>query len=46
MSIGSANPEDNSTFKELVLVCVCSIVGIMLTAVAIWFGLEAYSSIS
>jgi hypothetical protein len=46
MSTGSASREDYSTSKELVLVCVCSIVGIMLTAAAIWFGLEMYSSIS
>ena len=46
MSIGSADPEDYSTFKELALVCVCSIVGIMFTAAAQWFGLEVYSSTS
>jgi hypothetical protein len=46
MSTGSAGPEDNSTFKELVLVCVYSIVGIMLTAAAILLGLEVYSNIS
>jgi hypothetical protein len=46
MSIESANPGANSTARELVLVCVCSIVGIVLTATAIWFGLETYSNIS
>jgi hypothetical protein len=45
MSIGSASPKEYSTLKELVLVCLCSIAGIMLTAAALWFGL-GYSGIS
>jgi|HubBroStandDraft_4_1064222.scaffolds.fasta_scaffold1269536_1 hypothetical protein len=47
MSTGTAGPEHKRPFKEVVLICVFSIVGIMLTAAAaIWFGLEFYSSIS
>ena len=46
MSTGSAECENHSTFKELVIVCVCSVVGIMLTAAALWFGLEIYRSVS
>jgi hypothetical protein len=47
MSIGTAGPEHQRPFKEVVLICVFSIVGIMLTAAAaIWLGLEFYNGIS
>jgi hypothetical protein len=47
MSTGTATPEHQRPFKEVVLICVFSTVGIMLTAAAaIWFGLEVLSGIS
>ena len=40
MSTGSAGPEEPNTFSEFTLVCVWLVIGIMLTAAAIWFGFE------
>jgi hypothetical protein len=46
MSTGSAGPEESNTFKEFTLVCVWVVVGIMLTAAAIWLGFEVYGGLT
>jgi hypothetical protein len=34
-----------NTFSEFALVCVWAVIGIMLTAAAIWFGFEIYGGL-
>ena len=46
MSTGAAGPEESNTSKEFALVCVWVVVGIMLTAAAIWFGFEVYGGLA
>ena len=46
MSTGSASPEESNTFREFALVCVWVVVGIMLTAAAVWFGFESYGGLT
>jgi hypothetical protein len=40
MSNGTASPEHRRTSNGVVPICVFSVVGIMLTAAAVWFGFE------
>jgi hypothetical protein len=41
MVTGPAEPK-SSRFKELALVCVLAVVGIVLTGVIMWFGWDIY----
>jgi hypothetical protein len=38
-------PEEPNTFSEFALVCFWAVIGIMLTAAAIWFGFEIYGGL-
>jgi hypothetical protein len=40
MSTGTEGPEHQRPFNEVVLICVFVIVGVMLTAAAVFFGWE------
>ena len=40
MSTGRAGHEHRKPFNDVVLICIFSILGIVLTAAAIYFGLE------
>jgi hypothetical protein len=40
MSTGTAGPEHQKPFNDVVLICIFCILGVTLTAAAIFFGLE------